>query len=110
MVRAMAHYRPVSPSHVAVRKVLHKLQQPGKELLTDSVRVSMTFAGLKSTFAKPPKKAMKFMAESLWMVRDHLMGGDPVSLKNFRMAAWAVAAWHCMGRYEELSKVRFDNV
>ena len=25
-----------------------------------------------------------------------LDGGDPVSLKNFRMAAWAVAAWHVM--------------
>ena len=38
------------------------------------------------------------------------MGGDPVSLKNFRMAAWAVASWHTMGRYEELAKVRFENV
>ena len=33
-----------------------------------------------------------------------------MSLKNFRMAAWAVAAWHVMGRYEELAKVMFDNV
>ena len=26
------------------------------------------------------------------------------------MAAWAVAAWHVMGRYEELAKVKFENV
>ena len=26
------------------------------------------------------------------------------------MAAWAVAAWHCMGRFEEMAKVRFNNV
>ena len=38
------------------------------------------------------------------------MGGDPVTLKNFRMAAWAVATWHCMGRYEELAKVMFGNM
>ena len=88
----------------------HKLQLPASESPTESVRVSMTFAGLKRRYAKPPKKAMKFTADSLKKVRDYLMGGDPVSLKNFRMAAWAVAAWHCMARYEELSKVRFGNV
>ena len=76
---------------------------------TESVRVSMTFAGLKRRYARPPKKAMKFTADTLRLVRDHLMGGDPVSLKNFRMAAWAVASWHTMGRYEELAKVRFEN-
>ena len=88
----------------------HKLQLPALESPTDSVRVSMTFAGLKRRYAKPPKKAMKFTPDTLRLVRDHLMGGDPVSLKNFRMAAWAVASWHTMGRYEELAKVRFENV
>ena len=88
----------------------HKLQMPALESPTESVRVSMTFAGLKRRYARPPKKAMKFTADTLRLVRDHLMGGDPVSLKNFRMAAWAVASWHTMGRYEELAKVRFENV
>ena len=66
----------------------HKLQLPDKDLPTDSVRVTMTFAGLKRRFAKPPKKAMKLNTDSLRRVRDYLMGGgDPVSLKNFQMAA-----------------------
>ena len=33
-----------------------------------------------------------------------------MSFKNFRMAAWAVAAWHVLGRYEEPAKVMFENV
>ena len=70
----------------------------------------MCFAALKQHFAKPPKKAMKLTRDSLRRVRDQLMGGDPVTLRNFRMAAWAVAAWHCLGRYEELAKVMFGNV
>ena len=43
----------------------HKLQLPDKDLPTDSVRVTMTFAGLKRRFAKPPKKAMKLNTDSL---------------------------------------------
>ena len=90
--------------------IFHKLQLPDKDLPNDSVKVTMCFVRLKRCFAKPPKKAMKLTMDSLRRVRDHLMGGDPVSLKKFRMAAWAVEAWHCMGPYEELAKVMFENV
>ena len=70
----------------------------------------MCFSGLKKRYVKPVTKAMKFTPDSLRRVRDHLMGGDPVALKDFRMAAWAMAAWHCVGRYEELAKVLFTTV
>ena len=61
----------------------HKLQLPDKDLPTESVRVKMTFAGLKRRFAKPPKKAMKLTADSLRMVRDYLMGGTQFPSKTF---------------------------
>ena len=55
----------------------HKLQLPDQDLPTDSVCVTMTFAGLKRRFAKPSKKAMKLNADSLRRVSHYLMGGGP---------------------------------
>ena len=65
---------------------------------------------MKRRFAKPVKKVMKFMSDSVRRVRDHFMSGDPVTLKDFRMAAWTVSPWHCMGCYGELAKVMFGIV
>ena len=70
----------------------------------------MCFAGLKNRFAKPPVKAMKFTTDSIRRVKDHLMQGDPVSLKDHRMATFALCLWHCIARYEELSRVKFSDV
>ena len=53
---------------------------------------------------------MKFTPDSVRRVRDYFMSDEPVALKDFRMAAWAVAAWHCLGRYEEPAKEIFSNV
>ena len=87
-----------------------KLSRPESAVPTESVRVSMCFAGLKNQFAKPLVKAMKFTPDSIMRVKDHLMQGDPVNLKDHRMAAFALCLWHCVARYEELSRVKFSDV
>ncbi len=68
----------------------HKLSHPDAVVPTESVGFSMCFAGLKNRYAKPPVKAMKFTTDSLKKVVDYLMKGDEVSLKDHRMAVFAL--------------------
>ena len=60
----------------------HRLQFLRLAVPTDSIRVAMCMAGLRRKWDKPKKKAALFIPDVVRRVRDDLMGGDPVSLKN----------------------------
>ena len=72
----------------------------------------MTMGGLTKTWEKAKTKASPLRADLLDKVMGFLMGENPANsqLKNHRLAALLLCLWHGLARFEEMQKVKIDQV